>query len=187
MYRNKGFKNALSGPAGLSNTSYADTLLAHAKSLYSFAVSAPGGQRLYQKSVPAVARSYGSSDYGDELAISALFLSWATDSQDLFNQAVSYWTQYKLGDEEGVFNWDSKSVGIPVLFTQVLQSSTSVSGNIADWQSKAEDYLDKIVQRRSSGMITKGMSIPSSYSFKLAELPTQVDCYITTVTQTTPV
>ncbi|XP_006460205.1 hypothetical protein AGABI2DRAFT_150171 [Agaricus bisporus var. bisporus H97] len=156
LYRNKGFKNAPSGPAGLSNTSYADTLLAHAKSLYSFAVSATGGQRLYQESVPAVGRSYGSSDYGDELAIAALFLSWATDSQDLFNQAASYWTQYHLDDEEGVFNWDSKSAGIPILFTQVLQSTTSVSGNIADWHSKAEDYLDKIVQRRSSGMMTKG-------------------------------
>lgn len=122
---------------------------------------------MYQQSVPAVARSYGSSNYGDELSIAALFLSWATDSQDLFNQAVSYWTQHKLGDEEGAFNWDSKSAGIPILFTQVLQSSSSVSGNIANWQSQAEDYLDKITQRRSSGMMTKGASIPSLCPFKL--------------------
>lgn len=71
-----------------------------------------------------------------------------------------HWTKYKLDEQDGVFNWDRKTPGLPILFTQVLQSSTSVSGNLSDWRSKAEDYLDSIVERRSSGRMTKGAFIP---------------------------
>ncbi|KAF9451625.1 glycoside hydrolase family 9 protein [Macrolepiota fuliginosa MF-IS2] len=155
LYRNKGFNNTFSGPATLANASYADVLLTHAKSLYSFAVNATGGRKIYQKSVPVIASSYGSSDYGDELAIAALLLSWATDSQDFHDQAAAHWTKYNLNEQDGVFNWDSKAPGVPILFTQVLQSSSSISGNLSEWQSIAEGYLDKIVGRRSPGRMTK--------------------------------
>ncbi len=156
LYRNKGFNNTFSGPATLTNASYADTLLTHAKSLYSFAFNSSGGRKVYQKSVPVVARSYASSDYGDELAIAALFLSWATDSQDMFDQATSHWTKYNLDEQDRIFNWDSKAFGLPILFTQILRSSSSVTGNISSWQLQAEDYLDKIVEGRSAGRMTKG-------------------------------
>ncbi|KXN86389.1 Endoglucanase E-4 [Leucoagaricus sp. SymC.cos] len=156
LYRNKGFNDTLSGPSALTNATYADILLSHAKSLYTFATDAHEGRRVYQKSVPAISRSYGSSDYGDELAIAALFLAWATDSQDFHDQAAAHWSKYKLDEQDGVFNWDSKGPGIPILFTQVLESSRSVTGNLSDWQSKAETYLDKIIERKSPGQMTKG-------------------------------
>lgn len=167
LYRNKGFNGTPSGPATLTNTSYADTLLTHAKSLYSFALNAKGGRKVYQTSVPTVARSYASNDFGDELAIAALFLSWATDSQDMFNQATAHWANYNLGGQSRVFNWDSKVPGLPILFTQVLRSSNNITGDNSNWQSQAEQYLDMIVQGRGPGRMTKGIL---AHSFNLLTL-----------------
>lgn len=158
LYRNKGFNGTLSGPATLTNTTYADILLTHAKSLYSLALNTNGGREAYQKSVPVISQSYGSSGYGDDLSIAALFLAWATDSQDLHDQAVAHWMKYQVDSESRVFNWDSKGPGIPILFTQVLRSSGSIAGNLSNWQNKAEDYLDEIIEDRGQGRMTRGSS-----------------------------
>ncbi|KAF5364025.1 hypothetical protein D9756_000516 [Leucocoprinus leucothites] len=156
LYRNKGFNNTLSGPATLTNATYADILLSHAKSLYAFSLNTDGGRTVYQKSVPVIAENYGSSSYGDELVIAALLLAWATDSQDLHDQAVAHWSKYQVSSQDRVFNWDSKGPGIPILFTQVLRSSNSITGNISDWQTKAEVYFDEIVEDRGPGRMTPG-------------------------------
>lgn len=158
LYSNKGFNDTLSGPATLTNATYADILLNHAKSLYTFALNTNGGREIYQKSVPVISQNYGSSGYGDDLTIAALLLAWATDSQDYHDQAVAFWSKYQVDSQDRVFNWDSKGPGIPILFTQILQSSRSINGNLSNWQSVAETYLDQIVQRSSPGKMTKGES-----------------------------
>ncbi|TFK43386.1 9 glycosyl hydrolase [Crucibulum laeve] len=155
LYYNKGFKNdTFSTPAQLKNTTYADTLLTHARDLYTFAVNATNGRKTYQTSVPEVAAGYGSSDYGDEMAIAALFLSWATDSPSLYAEAEGYWQKYKLAQQTRVFNWDSKAPGLPVLFAQIADSSSTIGGNFTAWQIQAEKYFDDIVNNDGPGYLT---------------------------------
>ncbi|KAJ6599199.1 glycoside hydrolase family 9 protein [Mycena vulgaris] len=146
LYSNRSFNGSYSNrPASLQNETYAQALLTHAQQLYTFAVNATGGQKTYQSSVPEIAASYGSSTYGDELTIAALFLAWANTSAVYYNEAQHYFQQYKLGGENGVFNWDSKTPGIYVLFAQIAQSSSGLGGNLTTWQAECERYFDAIV------------------------------------------
>jgi endoglucanase len=151
----------------LQDNTYSDTLLTHAQQLYSFAVNATGGRKVYQKSVPQVAEAYGSSDYGDELAIAALFLSWATSNAALFTEAEGYYEKYNLADSNRVFNWDSKVPGLAVLFAQLAKSNPSVGGNLTTWQANAEQYFDSIVDRKKSpGYMTGGQDVTWFYSLR---------------------
>ncbi|KAF8639857.1 hypothetical protein AX17_001112 [Amanita inopinata Kibby_2008] len=155
LYANRLFNPSIYSSATLQNSSYAQTLLTHAQSLYKFATGASAGQRTYQTSVPAVKSSYGSSSFGDELAIAALFLSRATESNDLYQQAEEYYTQYDLSKSNRIFNWDSKTLGLPVLFTQVAQSSAKINGNFSKWQSVAEEYFDQIIDDKGPSYLTR--------------------------------
>lgn len=155
LYSQRSFNGKYSSPASLANSSYAATLLTHAQQLYSFAVNAPGGQKTYQTSVPAVAKSYKSNSFQDELTIAALFLAWATNSTTLYQQAESYYSKFGLAGGDDVFNWDSKTPGLAVLFAQITQSSAGIGGNLANWQQEAERYFDVIVNQKGRGKLTK--------------------------------
>ncbi|RXW24596.1 hypothetical protein EST38_g1220 [Candolleomyces aberdarensis] len=158
LYGNRALDSStFSTPASLQDNGFSDTLLTHAQQLYAFAVNATGGRKVYQKSVPQVADAYGSSDYGDELAIAALFLSWATGDAALFAEAESYYEKYNLADSNRVFNWDSKVPGLAVLFSQIAKSNPSVGANFTTWQAAAEQYFDSIVDnKKSPGRMTGG-------------------------------
>lgn len=129
----------------------------HAEQLYAFAINATGGQTTYQTSVPAVAPSYESSGYTDEVTLAALFLSWVTNSTSLYQTAENYYEQYKLGGQDGVFNWDSKTPGLAVLFAQIAQSSSGLGGKLENWRAEAERYFDNIVKSKSRGYLTKSV------------------------------
>lgn len=156
LYDNRGFNGSFTNPASLQNATYAQTLLAHAQSLYSFAVNATGGQKTYQNSVPAVAQSYPSSSYEDELTLAALFLAWAENCTDLYQQATNYYDQFSLQGQNSVFNWDSKTPALPILFAQIAQSNSGLGGNFSSWQAEAERYFDDIVYKNQSGFLTQG-------------------------------
>lgn len=163
LYNGQTFNSSLSSVASLKNTSYASTLLSHAESLFAFAVNATGGQRVYQDSVPQVADAYGSSTFGDELTIAALFLSWAANSSAYFTLAENYFNSNKLGGQDGVFNWDSKTPGISVLFTEILSARPSL-GNISQWQTESERYFDDIINGKTQASMTNGKRISRYYS-----------------------
>ena len=157
LYANRGFSNSTySAPASLRNDSYAATLLTHAQQLYTFAVNATNGRKTYQTSVPQVAYAYASSGYGDDLTFAALFLAYATGSTSYYQDAESYWTKYSLKDEMRIFNWDSKTLGLPVLFAQINQASSSFGGNFSTWRSVAEDYFDNLINNKGPGYLTGG-------------------------------
>ncbi|KAI9574524.1 glycoside hydrolase family 9 protein [Boletus coccyginus] len=153
LYQNRVFSNSYSGPATLQNSTYASLLLQHAQTLYTFATSARKIE--YQNSVPEIGDAYSSSGFGDELAIAALFLSWATNSSSLYEEAQSYYSQYNLSGYQGVFNWDTKTPGIPVLFAQIAQANPTF-GNISTWQDQAETYFDGVVYGGGNGYTTTG-------------------------------
>ena len=156
LYANRVFSSSYSGPATLQNATYAATLLQHAQQLYNFATSAP--KVVYQQSVPEAGIAYPSSGYTDELTIAALFLALASNSTSLYQQAEAYYSQYDLSNYQGVFNWDSKTPGLPVLFAQVAQARPSF-GNISNWQTTAESYFDGIVYGGGEGYSTRGKEI----------------------------
>jgi endoglucanase len=156
VYAGRGFNGSFTGPATLQNSSYAATLLTHSQQLHSFAVNATGGQKTYQTSVPAVAASYPSSSYTDDLTLSALFLSWAENSTARFQEAERYYQQYQLAGQNGVFNWDSKTPGLSVLFAQISQSPTGIGNNLSSWQTEAERYFDRIVNQQGPSYLTPG-------------------------------
>lgn len=157
LYANRTFGSAYNSSASLKNTTYAATLLTHADTLYSFAVNASGGQTVYQSSVPAVEDSYASSSYDDELTIAALFLARAKNSSDLFKEATDYYTKFNLANQDSVFNWDSKTPGIAVLFAQLSQSDVQLGDNLTRWQDVAEAYFDKLITFDGRAEQTAGM------------------------------
>ncbi|KAJ6539213.1 glycoside hydrolase family 9 protein [Mycena capillaripes] len=154
LYSSRSFNGSYSTPASLQNETYAQTLLTHAQQLYTFAVNATSGQKTYQSSVPQVADSYGSSSYGDELTIAALFLALANSSSVYYQEAQQYFQQYKLSGQDGVFNWDSKTPGIYVLFAQIAQSSSGLGGNLTTWRAECERYFDAILNDDSAAFLT---------------------------------
>lgn len=100
---------------------------------------------MYQNSVPQVSSAYASSGYGDELAIAALFLSYATGSSTFYQDAEDAYSRYNLGNSDVVFNWDSKTPGLAVLFSQVLQADPNLGGNYSVWRQRAESYFDGMI------------------------------------------
>ncbi|KAI0068914.1 glycoside hydrolase family 9 protein [Artomyces pyxidatus] len=153
IYANRSLGPSYSSPASLQNSSYAETLLSHAQQLYSFAVNASGGQQTYQTAVPAAGIAYASSGYGDDLAMAALMLAYATNSSTYHAEAQGYYKQYGLGGSNAVFNWDSKTPGVYVLFAQLAQAVPGLSGEFSQWQTESERYFDHIVNGQGT---TKG-------------------------------
>lgn len=149
-----------SAPASLQNSTYATLLLSHAEALHEFATNATGGQQTYQTSVPEAGTAYASSSYGDELAISALMLAWASNSSDRYEEAVGYWQDYGLSGQDQVFNWDSKGPGFAVLAAQLALVEPGLVGNLTGWQSEAESYFDTIVNGTGRSSQTDG-NVPS--------------------------
>lgn len=160
LYAGQTFPSSVSSTSGpsLQNSSYASLLLTHATQLYSFATNASGGQRVYQDSVPAASAAYGSSSFGDELTLAALFLAWSSNSSAHLAEAETLYSQNKFAGQDGVFNWDSKTPGLAVLFAQILTERPYLAGstNLATWQKEAERYFDNIVSGKSQGQLTDG-------------------------------
>ncbi|KAK7470799.1 hypothetical protein VKT23_002217 [Stygiomarasmius scandens] len=158
LYAGRGFNHsqAYQPPASLQNSSYADRLLNHAQQLYSFAVNASGGQVTYQTSTPVVTESYASSGFGDDLTIAALFLAAATNSSSYYQDALDYYKRYSLAGQNDVFNWDSKTPGVYVLFTQLAQANYPFAGDFSSWQTESERYFDKIVDDDGDSFLTDG-------------------------------
>ena len=155
LYANSSSSGPLSNRASLQNQTYADELLTHAQQLYQFAVNASGGQTTYQSSVPAAGQAYASSSYQDELVMAELFLASAENSTELFQQAESDYDKFGLGGYDGVFNWDSKTPGLAILFAQL--ATGGLGGNLTRWQGEAERYLDNIVNKKSGHLTSGGL------------------------------
>jgi len=153
LYSGRSFNGSFAGPAALQDAAYANTLMTHAEQLYTFAQNATGGKVTYQTSVPAAADSYASSGFGDDLTMAALFLALAEGSPARYQEAASLYQQYKLSGQDPVFNWDSKTPGLAVLFAQIAQASSDWGADPSPWQSEAERYFDNILQ---SGFLTPG-------------------------------
>ena len=166
LYANRRLGPSFSAPASVQNSTYAQILLNHAEDLYAFAVNASGGMQTYQSAVPQAGIAYASSSYGDELTMAALHLAWATNSSDYYSQAENYYQRFSLGGGNAVFNWDSKTPGLAVLFAQLANTGVSFAGNLSGWQAESERYFDRILNGKGPSFKTKGASY---FPFKLMD------------------
>ncbi|KZT50854.1 glycoside hydrolase family 9 protein [Calocera cornea HHB12733] len=139
-------------PTGIRNQTYADTLLQHAVGLWGLSVNASGVNRS-QDAVPEVGDAYPSSGYGDDLTLAALFLALATSSPSTYQQALLYYSKYKLSGSNAVLNWDSKVPAIYTLLTELALARPSWGGsaNLTGWRSEAERWMDGVAAGGKGG------------------------------------
>ncbi|GFZ42444.1 hypothetical protein JCM24511_00159 [Saitozyma sp. JCM 24511] len=141
--------SSAAAPSGIANGTYASTLLSHAKTLYSVANST--SQSTFSDSVPAVASAYSSSGYGDDLALAALSLALVTNSSTYYADAYRWYQNYSLSGTHAVWNWDSRTPALYVLFAEAatarpgLATGAGLSTNLTGWQYEAEGWFDKII------------------------------------------
>jgi hypothetical protein len=116
-----------------TNAAYADTLLVHARQLYSFADTYRGR---YSESIPDAAAFYNSfSGYHDELCWAAVWLHTATGEQAWLDKAVAVYDTQLAGQKlQWTQAWDDKVYGSAVL----LAAKTGQ----ARYRLEAERWLD---------------------------------------------
>ncbi|KAL0242126.1 hypothetical protein I308_105755 [Cryptococcus tetragattii IND107] len=146
----------------LENSTYASQLLAHAESLYSVANSTNPRQTYYTALGEAVA-AYPSSDWEDNLCISALALALATNNSAYYADAYNYYVQYGLTSTQQVWNWDSSEPAIYVMFAEVasakpqLAQGAGLDANLTGWRTEVENYFDGLINENfKNSYLTKG-------------------------------
>lgn len=171
LYSNRTLSTS-SATSALRNSNYASDLQTHARDLYAFATNASGGMQTYQTAVPQSGEAYASSAYADELAIAALFLALletGSNATSYYADAVKWYYSSNLGEQlkagsETVFNWDSKTPGIPVLAAQLASAYPDVvtgsNATLQVWQQVAEDYFDVFVNNDGRSYLTGGQFWP---------------------------
>ncbi len=97
-----------------NNASYGDTLLTHARQLYTFASSSLGK---YSDVVP-VGGAYTSYSYWDELVWGGAWLYRATSDASYLTTAESLWASH-LWYTPGDLSWDDKAIGATLLLCEV--------------------------------------------------------------------
>jgi len=99
------------------NSTYADTLLAHAKLLFTFANNYRGK---YSESVPEASPFYTSWNENDEIVWAAAWLYKATGEQTYLTQAEALYAEFNMQYESG-FSWDAKFSGVDIVLYQTTQ------------------------------------------------------------------
>jgi len=146
----------------LSNATYASMLLSHATSLYK-AANSHQPYTLFSISIPAVASAYSSSTFGDDLCLAALALALASNQSRYYADAYAFYQSFSLSGTHSVWNWDSKTPAIYVLFVEAatarpgLAEGAGLSVNLTGWQKETENYFDGLVAGNfKNAYLTKG-------------------------------
>lgn len=114
---------------------YSDTLLAHARQLFSFGDTYRG---VYSDSVPDAASYYKSwSGYNDEIVWAAAWLYKATGDATYLTRAKSDYATFNIaGSVVGQsFDWDNKAPGVAVLLAEITASApyTDDANKFVNW------------------------------------------------------
>lgn len=144
----------------LSNTTYSAQLLDHATRLYTVANTTK--QVSFATSIPAVASAYGSSGWGDDMALAALSLALATNQSRYYADAYRWYGRYSLTGTSFVYNWDSKTPAVFVLFVEAARANPSLARgaglavNETGWQREAENYFDRVINGQTTNTYRTG-------------------------------
>nr|BAF42037.1 cellulase2 [Pyrus communis] len=125
-----------------SDATYSDTLLKHAKQLFTFADKNRGS---YSESIPEVQQFYNSTGYGDELLWAAAWLYHATGDKEYLDYVTG-----ENGDEFAQFgkptwfSWDNKLAGTQVLLSRLTffgGKDTSDNSGLQKYRKTAEAVI----------------------------------------------
>ncbi|WVF66027.1 hypothetical protein IAT40_000765 [Kwoniella sp. CBS 6097] len=159
---NTSSSSSLPTSPSIANSTYSNLLLSHAKTLYATANNTTPQQTYYESLGQSVA-AYASSNWEDDLTLSALSLAIATNDSAYYTDAYNYYTSYALSGMQQVWNWDSSIPAIYVLFAEIatarpgLAEGAGLSTNLTGWQKEAENYFDGIVDGSwKRGYLTRG-------------------------------
>lgn len=134
----------------LANATYSSALLEHAVTLYRTA-NETSPMATFADSVPAVASAYGSSGWGESLALGALALALTTNDSAYYADAHQYYASYRLTGHNRPWNWDSHTPALYVLFAEAsiarpgLAIGAGLDVNVTGWQNEAEAYFDRML------------------------------------------
>lgn len=135
--------------ASLRNTTYSRLLLNRGQSLFNLAQTATP-QQVYQTAVPQVKWAYPSTDYADELVLSATFLAMATGNKSYSDYAQTTYTASHFPFSNGALNWDQHTPAAPVLLAQASLMDAGLDLNTTKYQSDAEYWLDLVLNGQMS-------------------------------------
>lgn len=131
--------------------------------------------QLYQQSVPTAGDAYASSGYMDELAIAAMFLALSetgSNASSYYTDSVKWYYSGSLASllqpgQETVFNWDSKTPGVPLLGVALANAYPNVvSGSnttLSTWQTALENYFNVFINKNGRSFMTQGECMPSCF------------------------
>ncbi|RCH87102.1 hypothetical protein CU097_002569 [Rhizopus azygosporus] len=144
------------------DAAYADLLLSHGVQLYSCSKTISFSR--YQFAVPTVKDIYASTDYLDDLILSAISLYKATKNETYLNDALSY---YQLPDwrtnHTEPLGWDNTYGAVYVLLAESLFNTSDPQTSIQS-RKVAENYLDGIVSGTSVNQTKGGLLFWDFYS-----------------------
>ncbi|KAI9252301.1 Six-hairpin glycosidase-like protein [Phascolomyces articulosus] len=124
---------------------YANTLVSHAESLYSFAESTTPW-RVYSDSVEAAQDYYATYDYSSQLVYGALWLYRATNNTMYRDKASNYFDQFSLSTKRiTIMDWHDQTGGVFVLGAALDNANTD------KYKDAAEDYINTIINSGSGG------------------------------------
>lgn len=100
------------------DSSYSTSLLESAESLYAFAKAHQGTYNTY---IPEGAKFYSSSEYRDEMCVSAALLYLATNKTGYRSDAITFYNSYNPG--RWAYDWDDKTMLCDVLLYEITQET----------------------------------------------------------------
>lgn len=95
--------------------------------------------------------------------MAALSLALATNQSHYYADAYYFYQTYKLTGSQAVWNWDSRTPALYVIFVEAalarpgLAMGAGLDTNLTGWRTETEAYFDRIVtQQLKKGYLTKG-------------------------------
>jgi len=119
-----------------SDQKYSDKLLENAKKLYTFAKTYQGK---YSDSIPGAKTFYASSDYKDELAWAAAWLSAASKTTSEREEYLKDAKKFYNNGLPWAFDWDNKAAGVGLLLFKLTAEDkykTAVTAFLNSWRKE---------------------------------------------------
>ncbi|CAO3631798.1 unnamed protein product [Cunninghamella blakesleeana] len=115
-----------------NDSSYADTLLSAAQSVYALAETKPF--QVYSNSVPAADGLYQTNNFTGQLVYGALWLYKATGNTTYRDKASNYYDTFTLGAVPvSPMDWSDPTGSVHILGVEVDQSNTKYTTNAKKW------------------------------------------------------
>lgn len=96
------------------------------------------------------------------MTLAALSLALATNQSRYYADAYRWYAKYALTGTSFVYNWDSKTPAVFVLFVEAaranpgLAQGAGLAVNLTGWQNEAENYFDRVINGQTTNTYRTG-------------------------------